>query len=73
MTPDEARRVDRVMRSLGIPGVVAPVDPEAPSGEWCVYDAADPATRTDTTAAALAAIADHVPESATGPDGVAQR
>lgn len=68
MTADEARRVDRVMQSLGISGVVAPVDPEAASGEWRVYDEADPATRTDRTAEVLAAIAEHVPESAPEPE-----
>ncbi|SCK44496.1 hypothetical protein H180DRAFT_03927 [Streptomyces sp. WMMB 322] len=69
MTADEAGRVDRVMRSLGIPGVVAPIDPEAPSGEWRVYDHADPETRSDTTADVLAAIAEHVPAKGPGGDG----
>ncbi|RAJ62443.1 hypothetical protein K378_03794 [Streptomyces sp. Amel2xB2] len=66
MTADEARRVERVMRSLGISGVVAPADPEDPSGEWSVFDEADPGTRRDKTAEVLAAIAEHVPEQDTG-------
>lgn len=66
MTADEARRVERVMRSLGLQGIVAPVDPDAPAGEWRVYDEADPRTRRDKTAEVLAAIAEHVPKRDTG-------
>lgn len=62
MTADEARRVDRVMRALGISGVVAPAEPGAPDGEWRVYDGDDPVSRRDKTAEVLAAIAEHVPE-----------
>lgn len=56
MNAEEARRVDAALRRLGIPGVVAPEDPEDPAGEWRVYDSADPATRKDTTADALASV-----------------
>ncbi|PRH79416.1 hypothetical protein C6N75_10065 [Streptomyces solincola] len=57
MNADEARNVDAVMRQLGLPGVVAPEDPEKPTGPWRVYDRADPATRQDITAKTLAALA----------------
>ncbi|MFJ5737802.1 hypothetical protein [Streptomyces microflavus] len=57
MDAEQARQVDRVLRQLGIPGVVAPEDPENLTGPWRVYDQADPATRRDVTADALAALA----------------
>ncbi|MFI1676543.1 hypothetical protein [Streptomyces sp. NPDC020607] len=56
MDAEQARQVDATLRRLGIPGVVAPVDPENPAGAWRVYDSADPATREDTTADALASV-----------------
>ncbi|GHA75599.1 hypothetical protein GCM10010305_17880 [Streptomyces termitum] len=46
-----------MLREFGIPGTVAPVDPDNAAGRWKVYDTADPATRTDITADALAALA----------------
>lgn len=64
MGPDEARRVDDALRRLGIAGMVAPADPDAPSGEWRVYDRADPATRRDITAEVLASVVAHVPAPA---------
>ncbi|MBD0747076.1 hypothetical protein [Streptomyces sp. CBMA152] len=45
MDADEARRTDAKLRRMGIPWVVAPVDPEAPAGRWGVYDSAEPSTR----------------------------
>lgn len=45
MDAEEARRTDAKLRRMGIPWVVAPVDPEAPAGKWGVYDSADPSTR----------------------------
>jgi hypothetical protein len=57
MDAEEARVVDAVLRRLGLPGVVAPEDPEDPAGSWRVYDRADPETRTDTTAEALVSLA----------------
>ncbi|OON72986.1 hypothetical protein [Streptomyces tsukubensis] len=57
MNAEQARQVDVVLRQLGIPGVVAPEDTENPAGPWRVYDTADPATRRDVTANALASVA----------------
>ncbi|PWS43588.1 hypothetical protein DKT74_15890 [Streptomyces sp. ZEA17I] len=57
MDAEQARQVDSVLRRLGIPGVVAPEDPENLTGPWRVYDTADPANRKDITADALAALA----------------
>ncbi|MDT0341488.1 hypothetical protein [Streptomyces litchfieldiae] len=57
MNAEEARHVDAVLRHLGLPGVVAPEDPENPAGVWRVYDRADPEKRTDTTADALVSLA----------------
>lgn len=57
MNAEEARHVDAVLRRLGLPGVVAPEDPENPAGVWRVYDRADPETRTDTMADALVSLA----------------
>lgn len=54
MEAEEAQRVAAVLRAAGVAGVVAPVVPDDPAGEWRVYDRADPASRTDTTARALA-------------------
>ncbi|MFF1381014.1 hypothetical protein [Streptomyces sp. NPDC058308] len=56
MDAEQARQVDATLRRLGIPGVVAPEDPEDPAGAWRVYDSADPTTRRDTTADALASV-----------------
>jgi hypothetical protein len=56
MDAEQARRAGAVMRAAGVPGVVAPADPGDPDGEWRVYDTADPAARTETTAEALAAV-----------------
>lgn len=56
MDAEEARQVDAVLRRLGVPGVVAPEDPDDPAGAWRVYDSPDPRTRKDTTADALAAV-----------------
>lgn len=56
MDAEQARQVDAALRQLGIPGVVAPEDPENPAGAWRVYDSADPATRKDTTADTLASV-----------------
>jgi hypothetical protein len=65
MDAEEARHVEAVLRHLGLPGVVAPEDPEDPAGAWRVYDHTDAETRTDTTADALASLAkafrDHAP------------
>ncbi|MDJ1137066.1 hypothetical protein [Streptomyces iconiensis] len=58
MTADEARRVDVALRGIGFPGVVAPVNADDPSGEWGVYDQADPGKRVDITGTALVALAD---------------
>ncbi|MDT0441628.1 hypothetical protein [Streptomyces johnsoniae] len=57
MDAEQARHVGAVLRRLGVAGVVAPEDPENPAGEWRVYDKADPATRRDVTADALAVVA----------------
>ncbi|MGW7521507.1 hypothetical protein ACWGJ2_38670 [Streptomyces sp. NPDC054796] len=56
MNAEEARRVDAAMRRLALPGVVAPVDPRDASGEWRVYDQADPDGRFDITADTLVAV-----------------
>ncbi|MBW1600995.1 hypothetical protein JJV70_02515 [Streptomyces sp. JJ66] len=69
MGPDEARRVEALLRKLGIQGVVAPIDPDNATGEWRVYDTADPHARTDMTAAALAAVAGRLPEDDPPPSG----
>lgn len=39
--------MDVALRQLGLPGVVAPFDPENPAGEWGIFDRADPETRQD--------------------------
>ncbi|WP_329401748.1 hypothetical protein [Streptomyces melanogenes] len=57
MNAEEARHVEAVLRHMGLPGVVAPDDPENPAGPWRVYDQADPDTRQDTTADALVGLA----------------
>ncbi|MFE2377470.1 hypothetical protein [Streptomyces sp. NPDC059398] len=62
MNAEQARQVDAVLRQLKIPGVVAPEDPENTAGPWRVYDKADPATRRDVTADALASVAAKFPE-----------
>lgn len=71
MNAEEARQVDAALRRLGIPGVVAPEDPEHAAGPWRVYDTADPETRKDVTADALAAVVAKTPgpapRSANGP------
>ncbi|QEV18450.1 hypothetical protein [Streptomyces alboniger] len=66
MNAEQARQVDAVLRQLGIPGVVGPEDPENASGPWRVYDTADAATRRETTADALAAVAAKFPEEKPG-------
>ncbi|MYU23544.1 hypothetical protein [Streptomyces sp. SID8352] len=66
MNAEQARRVDAVLRQLGIPGVVAPEDPENTAGPWRVYDTADPAARRDVTADALASVAAKFPEGQPG-------
>ncbi|MFD7547103.1 hypothetical protein [Streptomyces sp. NPDC059816] len=57
MNAEQARQVDTVLRRWGIAGVVAPQDPENTAGGWSVYDTADPATRREVTADALASVA----------------
>jgi hypothetical protein len=52
---------------LGIPGVVAPEDPENTAGPWRVYDTAESTTRRDVTADALASVAAKFPEEKPGP------
>ncbi|MEU6477186.1 hypothetical protein ABZ858_09890 [Streptomyces sp. NPDC047017] len=66
MNAEQARQVEAVLRKLGIPGVVAPEDPENTAGPWRVFDTADPATRRDMTAEALAAVAAKFPEEKPG-------
>ncbi|MCX5608500.1 MULTISPECIES: hypothetical protein [unclassified Streptomyces] len=56
MNAEEARQLETTLRRLGIPGVVAPEDPENPAGNWLVFDEADPETRRDVTADTLAAL-----------------
>ncbi|MFD7661582.1 hypothetical protein [Streptomyces sp. NPDC059788] len=72
MDAEEARRVDATLRRPGIPGVVAPEDPDDAAGAWRVYDSPAPATRKDTTADALTAVVAEFraaePEPARGPD-----
>ncbi|MFJ6658000.1 hypothetical protein ACIQNG_16780 [Streptomyces sp. NPDC091377] len=67
MDAEQARQVDAVLRQLGIPGVVAPVDQENPAGQWRVYDTADPTTRREMTADALASVAAEFPGEKPGP------
>ncbi|OKI04991.1 hypothetical protein A6A06_09950 [Streptomyces sp. CB02923] len=67
MDAEEARQVDATLRRLGIPGVVAPEDPDNPKGAWRVYDSPDPGARKDTTADALAAVVATFREAGTGP------
>ncbi|MFJ1577426.1 hypothetical protein [Streptomyces sp. NPDC088182] len=66
MDAEQARQVDAVLRRLGISGVVAPEDPENTAGGWRVYDTADPITRQDVTAEALASLAREFPDGKTG-------
>ncbi|MFD9796240.1 hypothetical protein ACFWXK_35385 [Streptomyces sp. NPDC059070] len=49
MDAEEARQTDVKLRRMGIPWVVAPVDPEAPAGKWGVYDSVEPSTRKPIT------------------------
>ncbi|MFE2292843.1 hypothetical protein [Streptomyces sp. NPDC059452] len=67
MDAEQARQVDSVLRRFGIPGVVAPADPEQLTGPWRVFDKADPQTRKDISADALAALAAALPAAALGP------
>ena len=57
MDAGEARRVDAALRAAGIEGVVMPVDPDGPTGEWSVYDSAGDGRR-DISAVVLVALAD---------------
>ncbi|MEU4799576.1 hypothetical protein [Streptomyces sp. NPDC023327] len=66
MDAEQARDVDALLHRLGIPGVVAPEDPEKAAGPWRVYDTADPATRRDVTADVLASVAARFPEGRPG-------
>ncbi len=66
MDAERARQVDALLRRLGIPGVVAPEDPENTAGPWRVYDTADPANRRDVTTEALASVAAKFPEEPSG-------
>ncbi|MFI0155275.1 hypothetical protein [Streptomyces lydicus] len=72
MNAEEAREVDATLRRLGIPGVVAPADPEDAAGEWRVYDSVEPATRTDITAQVLAAFVAKFREADPEPPGKPQ-
>ncbi|MYT29314.1 MULTISPECIES: hypothetical protein [unclassified Streptomyces] len=72
MNAEEARQVDATLRRLGIPGVVAPEDPEQAAGTWRVYDSADPATRKDVTADVLAAFVAKFREANPEPPGKSQ-
>ncbi len=64
MNAEEARQVDAALRRLGIPGVVAPEDPENTAGPWRVYDTAGPEARRDITADALVAVVGKFQEAA---------
>ncbi|KAB8169749.1 hypothetical protein FH609_005510 [Streptomyces sp. 3MP-14] len=66
MDAEQARHVAAVLRRLGIPGEVAPEDPENASGPWRVYDTADPVTRRDVTADVLASVTAKFPEGRPG-------
>jgi hypothetical protein len=66
MDAEQARQVDALLKQLGVPGVVAPEAPENPAGAWRVYDMADPRTRRDVTADALAAVAAKFPGAKPG-------
>ncbi|MET7640114.1 hypothetical protein [Streptomyces sp. NPDC005438] len=66
MNGEDARQVEAVLKRLGIPGVVAPEDPANTAGPWRVYDTADPATRRDVTADALASLAAKFPKEKPG-------
>ncbi|WP_030668064.1 hypothetical protein [Streptomyces rimosus] len=67
MDAEEARHVDATLRRLGIPGIVAPEDPDDAAGTWRVYDSSDPGARKDITADVLAAIAATFREAGPGP------
>ncbi|ARF72754.1 hypothetical protein B7C62_11065 [Kitasatospora albolonga] len=67
MDAEQARQVDSVLRRFGIPGVVAPENPENLTGPWRVFDQANPESRKDVTADALAALAALVPTSTPDP------
>ncbi|KEF06534.1 MULTISPECIES: hypothetical protein [Streptomyces] len=56
MDAEEARHVDATLRRLGIPGIVAPENPDDTAGAWRVYDSLDPTVRKDTTPDVLAAV-----------------
>ncbi|WEB43510.1 hypothetical protein MOV08_32365 [Streptomyces yunnanensis] len=72
MNAEQARQVDATLRRLGIPGVVAPEDPENAAGAWRVYDGADPAIRKDITADVLAAFVAKFREANPEPPGKPQ-
>ncbi|MEU9235771.1 hypothetical protein [Streptomyces subrutilus] len=57
MNADEARELHAMLRRLGVPGVVAPEDPENLEGSWYVYDVAATEVRREVTADTLAALA----------------
>ncbi|MFF2811712.1 hypothetical protein ACFVT2_31985 [Streptomyces sp. NPDC058000] len=69
MNAEEARQVDATLRRLGIPGVVAPEDPEHAAGKWRVYDSPDPVTRKDITSDVLAAFVAKFREANPEPPG----
>ncbi|MFF4697266.1 hypothetical protein [Streptomyces chattanoogensis] len=64
--------MDATLRRLGIPGVVAPVNPEHAAGTWRVYDSADPVTRKDITSDVLAAFVAKFREANPEPPGKPQ-
>lgn len=56
----DAREVSALhdsMRQHGIPGALAPEDPQNPAGPWRVFDDTSPGERRDITDATLAAVA----------------
>ncbi|MCE7082778.1 hypothetical protein [Streptomyces sp. ST2-7A] len=73
MDAEEARYIDAVLRRLGLPGVVAPEDPDNPAGPWRVYDQADPDSRTDMTARTLVSVTKALGADASPPAPKAQR
>lgn len=55
MTEDEARMVQKYARMRGLDGEAAPVDQDAPAGEWRLYRESA-GGRTDVTAEMVAAL-----------------
>lgn len=69
MTEHEAREIEQMLRRLERPGVAAAADPSDPTGEWRIYDRAEPELRRDITSEVLDALIARGDDALTLPAG----